>query len=347
MPKLIQSLPPGPLAIIGDVHGEIDALLALLHRLGVDPERRRAQRPVVFVGDLVDRGPDSVAVVEVVSRLVDAGLAYAVLGNHELNLLQNDHKEGNGWFWGDAEDYAQLDTGSVRFASRLASPSDRERVTAFARELPLVLVRDDLRVVHACWDPQAAGQLPEAGEHAALAEGFAATIDADLVAKGVPERAKEERAAFAGLRVREVEPNRHLAAVVEEDTAHQLRNPVRLLTSGGEVEVPVGRHFFKAGKWRFVQRDRWWRNGADRPTVVGHYWRRRVTPTRGDLELWDLTPPFQWDEGVFCVDYSVGYRYKERARGRVVDFHGGLAAMCWPERVLVFDDRDGAPIATR
>jgi hypothetical protein len=346
MPKLIQSLPTGPLAIIGDVHGEIDALLSLLHRLGVDPERRQAPRPVVFVGDLVDRGPDSVAVVEVVSRLVEAGLAYAVLGNHELNLLQDDRKEGNGWFWGDPEDYAQLDSGSVQFRSRLASPPDRARVAAFARELPLVLVRDDLRVVHACWDPHAAAQLPDAGDHVSLAEEFAAIIDADLLAKGIPARAAEERAAYAELRVRGIEPDRHLSAVVEEDSAHQLRNPVRLLTSGGEVEVPVGKHFFKGGKWRFVQRDRWWRHGADRPTVVGHYWRRRVIPPSEDLDLWDLVPPFQWDGGVFCVDYSVGYRYKERARGRNTAFDGGLAAMCWPERVLVFDDQDGAPTAT-
>ncbi|MBM4381406.1 MAG: metallophosphoesterase, partial [Deltaproteobacteria bacterium] len=94
MPRLFQLLPGGPLDIIGDVHGEAEALLRLLARLGVDVGRRRAARPLVFVGDLVDRGPDSVTVVEVVSRLQEAGLAHCVAGNHELNALAGESKEG-------------------------------------------------------------------------------------------------------------------------------------------------------------------------------------------------------------------------------------------------------------
>ncbi|MDP2311670.1 MAG: metallophosphoesterase, partial [Pseudomonadota bacterium] len=193
MPKLIQRLPAGPLALIGDVHGELEALLALLHRLGVDPERRRAARPVVFVGDLVDRGPDSVAVVEVVRHLVDAGVAHVVLGNHELNLLQGDRKEGNGWYWGDADDHAQLGAGSVHFRSRLATEDERATIRAFLSELPLVLERHDLRVVHACWNAEAAAALPASGDAAALAEAFARAIHADLAARDVPGRAAAER----------------------------------------------------------------------------------------------------------------------------------------------------------
>ncbi|MEC8424435.1 MAG: serine/threonine protein phosphatase, partial [Myxococcota bacterium] len=37
MAQLVQALPAGPLDIIGDIHGELDALLALLDRLGCDP----------------------------------------------------------------------------------------------------------------------------------------------------------------------------------------------------------------------------------------------------------------------------------------------------------------------
>ncbi|MDP2315894.1 MAG: hypothetical protein Q8P41_23565, partial [Pseudomonadota bacterium] len=154
---------------------------------------------------------------------------------------------------------------------------------------------------------------------------------------------------FAGLRDRAVRPDRHLPAVAEADAAHQLRNPVKLLTSGAEVEVPVGGHFFVSGKWRFVARDRWWRRPVDRPTVVGHYWRRRGPPIEGKMDVWDDVPPFAWAGEVFCVDYSVGRRYAERGRGRdgspARPFDGGLAALQWPERVLVFDDRE-APIAT-
>ncbi len=65
--KLIQELFSGPIDIVGDIHGEIEALRQLLKSLGYDqygihPDGRR----LVFVGDLVDRGPNSPAVVELV-----------------------------------------------------------------------------------------------------------------------------------------------------------------------------------------------------------------------------------------------------------------------------------------
>ncbi|MBT8422614.1 MAG: metallophosphoesterase, partial [Gammaproteobacteria bacterium] len=91
--KLVDSLFDGPLDIVGDIHGEIDALRQLLAGLGYDeagnhPDGRR----LVFVGDLVDRGPDSPAVLRAVRDLVNNGNAQCILGNHELNLLRDDEK---------------------------------------------------------------------------------------------------------------------------------------------------------------------------------------------------------------------------------------------------------------
>ncbi|MBM4377031.1 MAG: metallophosphoesterase [Deltaproteobacteria bacterium] len=345
MPQLIQRLPEGPLDVVGDVHGELDALLALLRRLGVDPDARTAERPVVFVGDLIDRGPDSVGVVELVAHLVEAGLAHAVVGNHELNLLAGDRKEGNGWFEGRTDDHAQFDGERRVFPSRVATSSERERIRAFLSELPLALERDDLRVVHASWDPDAAAKLPLEGDVARLADEWHRAIDAELEASGLRARASEERREFAGLRDQHCEPTRHLAAVAAVDCARQRANPVKLITSGAEVEVAQGKHFFVGGKWRFVTRDAWWRRPVDRPTVVGHYWRRRAAAIAGKLDLWGEYEPHAWAGDVFCVDYSVGRRFLERFRGRRRDFDGGLAALRFPERALVFDDR-AAPVPT-
>ncbi|MFF8652057.1 polynucleotide kinase-phosphatase [Streptomyces griseoluteus] len=73
----------GPFDIIGDIHGcsaELESLLAKLgYHDGVHPESRTA----VFVGDLVDRGPDSPAVLRRVMGMVAAGTALCVPGNHE------------------------------------------------------------------------------------------------------------------------------------------------------------------------------------------------------------------------------------------------------------------------
>ncbi|MFD3873117.1 polynucleotide kinase-phosphatase [Streptomyces sp. NPDC058623] len=76
----------GPFDIIGDIHGcssELETLLTKLgYRDGVHPEGRTA----VFVGDLVDRGPDSPGVLRRVMGMVAAGHALCVPGNHENKL---------------------------------------------------------------------------------------------------------------------------------------------------------------------------------------------------------------------------------------------------------------------
>ncbi|MFH9013514.1 polynucleotide kinase-phosphatase [Streptomyces sp. NPDC017943] len=73
----------GPFDIIGDIHGcsaELEALLGKLGYVdGVHPEGRTA----VFVGDLVDRGPDSPGVLRRVMAMVKSGNALCVPGNHE------------------------------------------------------------------------------------------------------------------------------------------------------------------------------------------------------------------------------------------------------------------------
>ncbi|MFD9137928.1 polynucleotide kinase-phosphatase [Streptomyces bottropensis] len=73
----------GPFDIVGDIHGCASELEALLGKLGyvdgVHPEGRTA----VFVGDLVDRGPDSPGVLRRVMSMVGSGNALCVPGNHE------------------------------------------------------------------------------------------------------------------------------------------------------------------------------------------------------------------------------------------------------------------------
>ncbi|KIH96408.1 metallophosphoesterase [Streptomonospora alba] len=88
----------GPFDIIGDVHGcraELEELLSGLgYALARDDEGRAVGahhpqgRTAVFVGDLVDRGPDSPGVLRLVMGMVEAGDALCVCGNHEDKLVR-------------------------------------------------------------------------------------------------------------------------------------------------------------------------------------------------------------------------------------------------------------------
>ena len=314
MPPLVAPLPPGPLALIGDVHGEIDALEALLSRLGV--RGTRSDRVLVFVGDLIDRGPDSPAVVRRVRELVGAGAARCIAGNHELNALAGVKKEGNGWLLGHPDRPGRPGGGhGAPFDSVPARDDERADLLRFLGALPLVLCRDDLRVVHACDHGPSLAALPERGAIAELDALHRGRIDAALDRAGTRGEAR--------------------------DLAHQNENPIKVLTSGLEHALPPEQHFYASGKQRTVARTRWWQQGAPVPTVVGHYWRRRRDHgDREKVDVWDDVPPFAWSGQVFCVDYSVGRRFAERAEGRAANFHGGLAAMLWPERTLVWDDAD-------
>jgi polynucleotide kinase-phosphatase len=87
----------GPFDLVGDVHGCREELERLLVTLGWTLERDPTGAPVgashpagrtaVFLGDLVDRGPDSPGVLRLVMGMVAAGTALCVPGNHEQKLL--------------------------------------------------------------------------------------------------------------------------------------------------------------------------------------------------------------------------------------------------------------------
>ena len=88
----------GPFDVVGDVHGCRVELEELLTELGYALRRDAAGRPVdavpppgrkaVFLGDLVDRGPDSPGVLRLVMGMVAAGHAFCVPGNHENKLVR-------------------------------------------------------------------------------------------------------------------------------------------------------------------------------------------------------------------------------------------------------------------
>src|SRR6202046_4646295 len=86
----------GPFDIIGDVHGCFDELVELMAQLGYTVNQTdgaysvssSGERKLVFVGDLVDRGPGTVQVLRLVSSMVQSGQAFCVPGNHDMKLVR-------------------------------------------------------------------------------------------------------------------------------------------------------------------------------------------------------------------------------------------------------------------
>ncbi len=72
---------------IGDIHGRNDLLTALLENPDVARRLDSGKYKAVFLGDMIDRGPDSFTVISKIKDMVETGWAIAVLGNHEDLML--------------------------------------------------------------------------------------------------------------------------------------------------------------------------------------------------------------------------------------------------------------------
>ncbi len=124
----------GPFDVIGDIHGCASELRTLLTALGwtithdgteaVDathPEGRQA----VFVGDLVDRGPDTPGVLRLVMGMVASGNAWCVSGNHEAKLVRALKGAQVKVSHGLAESLAQLEAEPAEFRTQVLDFMDR------------------------------------------------------------------------------------------------------------------------------------------------------------------------------------------------------------------------------
>ena len=124
--------------LVGDVHGCASELGTLLDQLGWDGVTHPDDRTAVFVGDLVDRGPDTPGVLRRVMEMAEAGTALCVAGNHEAKLVRALRGAPVRTSHGLQESLDQLEREEASF---------RERVVDFLTALPHQLVLDEGRLV--------------------------------------------------------------------------------------------------------------------------------------------------------------------------------------------------------
>jgi len=163
--------------------------------------------------------------VRLVKHLMSQGNAQCILGNHELNIIRGDRKHGNHWFFGEPE-VIRKDKFSVSFQI-LADESFRSEVVEFFSSLPIALEREDVGVVHACWDPESIEILRNTDTTVAAAfDMFNAQTREKIATEAITD------------------PD-------QIDMIEQNENPIKVVSSG--KEVPTAVPFFageRCGTWR-------------------------------------------------------------------------------------------------
>jgi hypothetical protein len=295
--------------IIGDIHGHADALRALLTDMGYKEHGRggfkHSDRKAVFVGDFIDRGPKQLEAVDIVRRMVDAGNAHAVMGNHEFNAI--------AWFLPDPDQLGEYlrphhsaKYGDKNFGQHQAflnevsgTPKHKEIIDWF---LTLPLWLDDLddlvglRVVHACWHPKFMAYLAER-------LGPSKRLTLELMVEASREPADEK----------------------EKDTPEpSVFKAVEALTKGIEVPLPKPHTFKdKDGTVRDRVRVQWWDSQATtyrQSAMLGDTERNQLPddliPTHALIghdggtpiffgHYWLTGNPLHLLDKAACVDYSV------------------------------------------
>jgi len=144
---------------VGDVHGHYEMLVDLLDSLNLT-----AKDHVVLLGDLIDRGPDSNLVIDLVQKSPNI---HAIKGNHEEQMLgycDPDKFENPGWkmltqwyYMGGkatAESYMRKHMLEDGTTNMYAMKKDVGRHLAFLDALPDHIVLKRWRLVHAGYNPQ-------------------------------------------------------------------------------------------------------------------------------------------------------------------------------------------------
>ncbi|MGQ4880440.1 metallophosphoesterase [Billgrantia sp. LNSP4103-1] len=143
--------------LIGDVHGCGATLAVLLEKLGYHQRGgvyRHPRRKVIFLGDLIDRGPRIRLAVSIARRMVEEGEAHIVMGNHEYNALAYCHHAprhlGREWLREHSPRHNRIIKETLE--QYRDHPAEWDETLTWFMDIPLYLDFGEFRVVHACWD---------------------------------------------------------------------------------------------------------------------------------------------------------------------------------------------------
>jgi hypothetical protein len=184
--------------IIGDIHGYADKLEGLLAILGYTPSGRAYKAPlgrqVVFLGDLIDRGPGQKRVLEIARAMVESGHALCIMGNHEFNAISyatDDPLNPGERLRPNRRNTVKCRKNREQHAEFLEQVGEDSAAylgwIEWFKTLPTYMDLGGIRVVHGCWDDASVATLNAGGwgQHAPLSH------DVLLEVSRIVEKGKE------------------------------------------------------------------------------------------------------------------------------------------------------------
>jgi serine/threonine protein phosphatase 1 len=146
---------------VGDIHGRYDLLESLLAFIDSDAERRRQEHRVIFLGDIVDRGPDSKNCIELVASTLNRWpKSKLILGNHDDWFLQALGGDGpdpavvRAWFNnGGLPTILNYDYEADLHYARQAITREYEHHIALFRQASMIELDGTFAFVHAGINP--------------------------------------------------------------------------------------------------------------------------------------------------------------------------------------------------
>ncbi len=279
--------------LIGDVHGCGKTLCALLEQMGYRKQSgvyQHKNRKVVFVGDIVDRGPNIRLALSVVREMVEQGHAHLIMGNHEYNVLAFCTPSRPGSRYPHLREHTSRNSFIVEETLKQFAPYPQEwrDHLAWFVTLPLYKEFEHFRAVHACWDDELIAEMQstlgcnhmnEDFLHASMdRESFAGRL-VDRLTRGTALKLPEGRSItakdgfvrhFFRTKFWETEPKTYDEVVFQPDPLPEDIAP-RAITDEDRAQL----HYYSP---------------AEKILFFGHYWMKGI--------------PGPVTNNIACLDYS-------------------------------------------
>ena len=271
--------------VIGDVHGCYDELCELLDKIGESSERK-----LIFVGDLVDRGPKQKESVTLVRKLVEQNKALCIMGNHEYNAIL---KRMN------------LRLKKDLFALPFCDFVDSDRdfyydAIEWMKTLPLWLDLPSLGVVHACWNSRLMRILASYLDSERRVKNDSFFVDSSKEASGctITKIADAAEIILKGSEL--ILPEGEFFVDKDGKKRKEIRykwwQTVTEDTRYCDIALSVGDAVITDKKLGQIKG--WIGKEPPKLIVVGHYWLRSRSPDNVSLE------DASFSDKVFCSDFS-------------------------------------------